>query len=80
MRFVEEDQDNLVLVLLEEIADQSKTPILKLLLQQRSYIEWTEHDVGNRMFWDKVEHALKKPPDSLIDAVPPRELFLSMGT
>lgn len=77
-RFIEDDQDSLVVVLLEEIADCNMNPMLRLQLKQRNYIEWTEHSVGQRMFWEKLTHALTRPSRSLIDVVPPRELFRSV--
>lgn len=74
----EEDRDNLVVVLLEEIADCNMNPRLQLQMQKRTHIAWTASSpVGQQLFWARFRSALAKRSSSVIRTNPPRELFAS---
>nr|WLK77136.1 Toll-like receptor [Eisenia andrei] len=74
-KLFEDDRDNLILVLLEEIADCNMNPRLQLQMQKQTYIEWTENEIGQQLFWERLGQALVTPSTSLINEIPPRQLF-----
>lgn len=77
-KFSEDDRDNLILVLLEGIADCNMNPRLQLQMQKKTYIEWTDNQIGQQLFWAQLKQALAKNSNSLINSVPPPELFSSL--
>jgi len=74
-KLFDDDRDNLILVLLEEIADCNMNPRLQLQMQKKTYIEWTGNQIGQQLFWAKLQQAVTKQSNSLINATPPLELF-----
>lgn len=76
-KLFEDDRDNLILVLLEEIADCNMNPRLQLQMQRKTYVEWTENPVGQQLFWEKLREAISSSATSIVNSVPPRELFVS---
>jgi len=76
-KLLEDDRDNLILVLLEEIADCNMTPRLQLQMQKKTYIEWTDNQIGQQLFWAKLRRALSRQSQSVTRTLPPRELFAS---
>lgn len=76
-KLFEEDRDNLILVLLEEIAEINMNPRLQLQMQRKTYVEWTENPFGQQLFWGKLRQALTSSASSIVNETPPRELFVS---
>ena len=65
-RLLELDRDNLILVLLEEIAEPNLSERLRLQLERRTYIEWpASSPTGQKLFWEKLILALSKPSASV---------------
>lgn len=76
-KLLEDDRDNLILILLEEIADCNMNPRLQLQMQKKTYVEWTENAVGQQLFWENLRQTLSTSSKSIINSTPPRELFVS---
>ena len=76
-KLFEDDRDNLILVLLEEIADCNMNPRIQLLMQNKTYIEWTDNHIGQQLFWARLRQVLAKQSNSFINSTPPKELFAS---
>lgn len=76
-KLFEDDRDNLILILLEEIADCNMNPRLQLQMQKKTYVEWTENVVGQQLFWENLRQTLSTGSASIINSTPPRELFVS---
>ena len=49
----------LLLVLLHEIPDNDMPRVLRKMLLTQKYIKWTENEVGQRLFWEKLKVALR---------------------
>ena len=60
-----EDKNNLVLILKEDIIDELVTPRLALQMKQNTYIAWDDSEMGEKVFWEKLVRAIKKPTGSL---------------
>ena len=58
-RVFTEGRDNLILVLLEEIDERLVTPRLRFQLKTQTYIEWTNNEVGQTLFWKKLAGSIK---------------------
>lgn len=54
-------RDNLVLVVLEAIDKRQTSPTLRYLMRTRTCLEWTDHWQGQKLFWERLRHALRKP-------------------
>ena len=56
---IEENRDTVILVILESISGQSISRTLTSMLQQRTYLCWTNETEGQRLFWSQMVDALK---------------------
>ena len=54
-KLFEDDRDNLILVLLEEIADCNMNPRLQLQMQKKTYIEWTDNRNRSAIVLGEIE-------------------------
>ena len=75
-RLLQEDRNNLVLVVLEEIAEVNMSPRLRLQMQRQTYIEWTDSVMGQQVFWARLGKALRRPNQSVANAPIPRSEFI----
>ncbi|XP_045195126.2 toll-like receptor 13 [Mercenaria mercenaria] len=55
-----EEEKELVIILLEKIDAKNMKNSIKVLLNTTTYIEWTEDQVGQELFWTKLKNVLKK--------------------
>ena len=53
MRFLDENLDVIILVLLHNIPDNMMTLSLRQLLCKKEYLKWPKDRVGQRLFWQK---------------------------
>jgi len=67
---VRTDRKNVVLVLLEEIAEINITPRLRLQMAQQTYVEWTNNPINQQLFWKLLTRAIKKPTLSILNSQP----------
>ena len=66
-RLIRDDRDSLILVVLEEIAEQYLTTRLRLQLARRTYVEWTpDSAVGQQLFWEQLRRALATPSAAIL--------------
>ena len=66
-RLIRDDRDSLVLVVLEEIAEQYLTTRLRLQLARRTYVEWiSDSAIGQQLFWAQLRRALAAPSTSVL--------------
>jgi toll-like receptor 13 len=75
-RLFTEEWDNVILVLMEEVAEINQSPRLKLQMQRQTYIEWTDSEVGQQLFWARLRQALRGPDQSLVQEELPRNMFV----
>ena len=66
-KLFQSDMDNMIVVLMEEIAECNLNPRLRLQLERQTYIEWSESEIGQQLFWSRLKQALSKPADSLVN-------------
>ena len=54
------DRGKLIIVLLKDIAlgECAIQPVMRFLLETRTYIEWTEDEEGEKLFWKKIVRAM----------------------
>ncbi len=57
--FVEQGREDMVLILLQSVAGCTLSRPLSLLLQERTYVEWTDDPDGQRLFWSQLRAALE---------------------
>ena len=57
--FVEQGREDMVLILLRPIAGCRLSRPLSLLLQERTYVEWTDDPDGQQLFWSQLKAALE---------------------
>ncbi len=57
--FVEQGREDMVLILLQPVAGCRLSRPLSLLLQERTYVEWSEDPDGQRLFWSQLRAALE---------------------
>ena len=62
------DNDSVVLALMEDIEPMNLNPRLRLLLQRRVHLQWTDDAAGQRLFWERLKTMLRAPVQSLIHA------------
>ena len=77
-RHITEDRNNLILVLMEEIAEVNKTPRLRLQMQTQTYVEWTSSEVGQQLFWARLTQAMRRRAERVSDSctgLPVESLF-----
>ena len=59
--YLNDNRDVIIMVLLEPIKSENMTARLLSLIQKKTYIEWTEHEKGQALFWKRMRRALMKP-------------------
>ena len=57
-RIFQDGRDNLILVLLHNVADGLIAPRLRLQMERQTYFEWTDNEVGQQFFWAKLRCAI----------------------
>ena len=63
----EKGRDNVILVMLEDIAEENLNPRLRFQIQRRSYVEWSSNCVvGRQLFFAKLKRALTAPSSSIV--------------
>lgn len=60
-RLFEERRDSLILIHLGSIQELQLPSNLKYLMNTRTYIPWTDHPMGQKLFWKRLRKALNKP-------------------
>ncbi|XP_023228558.1 toll-like receptor 13 [Centruroides sculpturatus] len=60
-RLFEERRDSLILIFLGSIQELQLPSNLKYLMSTRTYIPWTDHPMGQKLFWKRLIKALNKP-------------------
>ena len=63
--FIEKDKNCPILILLEDIHDINMTPRLALQMKSQTYIEWTYHEAGQKLFLKQVQRAIGKKQSSI---------------
>lgn len=61
--------DVLIIVKLEEIEKKLVTSTLKYLMKTRIYLEWSEHPIKEKIFWEKLLSTIVPPPSSKIPMI-----------
>ena len=59
-RWLNNESDALLLVMLEEIKSEHMTTELRALIRTTTYVTWTDNDQGQRLFWDKIMNTLRR--------------------
>ena len=62
-----EGKDVLLLALLKPLPKVGISKTLKSLLEQKTYIEWSEDEYAQKLFWAKLLEAIKAPRDEPYD-------------
>ena len=61
MRLLDENLDVIILVLLNEIPNNSMTLSLRQLLCKKEYLKWPKDRAGQKLFWQRLRQELKAP-------------------
>ena len=61
MRLIKEHKDILILILLEEIPDDTMTLWLRRMLMRKDYLKWPGDDNGQQLFWECLRLKLRTP-------------------
>ena len=61
MRFLDDNLDVLVLVLLDDIPEHKITLSLRLLLCKKEYLKWPKDRAGQRLFWKRLRQEIRGP-------------------
>ena len=61
MRFLDDNLDVLVLVLLDDIPENKITLSLRLLLCKKEYLRWPNDRAGQRLFWQRLKQEIRGP-------------------
>ena len=61
MKFLDDNLDVLVLVLLGDIPENKITLSLRLLLCKKEYFKWQNDRAGQRLFWQRLRQEIKGP-------------------
>ena len=65
----EKGRDNVILVMLEDIAEENLNPRLRFQIQRRSYVEWSSNCVvGRQLFFAKLKRSLATPSSSTVNS------------
>ena len=59
-RWLNNESDALLLVMLEDIESDHMTADLRALIRTTTYIMWTEDNLGQRLFWDQIVKTLRR--------------------
>ena len=59
-RWLNHESDALLIVMLEEIQSEHMSRDLRALISTTTYAMWTDDNQGQRLFWDKILHALRR--------------------
>ena len=68
--FIETDKDNLIMAVMEDIKPINMNPRLQLLLKSKVYLRWTDDQIGQDLFWKRLEQMLRAEGRSLVEATP----------
>ncbi|ELT90853.1 hypothetical protein CAPTEDRAFT_134075, partial [Capitella teleta] len=69
-RLIEKDNDNLLLAVMEDIEPVNLNPRLRLMMKRKVYLQWTDDEVGQSLFWQSLKQMLRSENDSLVEAMP----------
>ncbi|ELU08854.1 hypothetical protein CAPTEDRAFT_38185, partial [Capitella teleta] len=58
-RLIETDNDNVVLAVMEDIEPINLNPGLRLMMKRKVYLQWTDDEVGRRLFWKRLKQMLQ---------------------
>jgi hypothetical protein len=72
-QLIDADSDSIVLAIMEDIEPLNLSPRLRLQLQRRVHLQWTEDVTAQRLFWNRLKMMLRAPVQSLIHATPSEE-------
>ena len=59
-RWLSDQSDPLLLVMLEEVSSKHMTGVLRALITTTTYTVWSEDEQGQLLFWSQILSALKK--------------------
>ena len=59
--YLDDNRDVIILVMLEPIKTANMNARLHSLLTSKTYIEWTQNERGQKLFWKRLRRALMKP-------------------
>ncbi|KAK3083284.1 hypothetical protein FSP39_018500 [Pinctada imbricata] len=59
-RWLRNEGDPLIIVMLEEVDSQHMTQDLSALIQTTTYCSWTQSEVGQELFWEQLFNSFKK--------------------
>ena len=59
-RWLNNESDALLLVMLEDLESDHMTPDLRALIRTTTYVMWTEDSLGKRLFWDQILNTLRR--------------------
>ena len=59
-RWLNNESDALLIVMLEDLESDHMTPDLRALIRTTTYIMWTEDSLGQRLFWEQILNTLRR--------------------
>ena len=59
-RWLNNESDALLIVMLEDLESDHMTKDLRALIRTTTYVMWTEDNLGQRLFWDQIRNTLSK--------------------
>ena len=59
-RWLSDQSDPLLLVMLEEVSSKHMTGVLRALITTTTYTVWSDDEQGKQLFWSQIVSALKK--------------------
>ena len=59
-RWLNNESEALLLVMLEDIQSNHMTPDLRALIRTTTYAMWTDDNQGQRLFWDQIRTTLRR--------------------
>ena len=60
-KYLDDNRDVIILVMLEQIKIANMNSRLKSLLCTKTYLMWTKDEKGQKLFWKRLRSALRKP-------------------
>ncbi|ELU00039.1 hypothetical protein CAPTEDRAFT_39649, partial [Capitella teleta] len=58
-KLIANDNDNLLVAVMEDIEPINMTPRLRLLMKRKVFLQWTEDEAGQRLFWERLKLMLR---------------------
>ena len=74
---MDKDNDNTILAIMEEIEPENMAPNLLLEMKRKVYMEWTNDELGQRLFFQKMKQSLRSKGSSITRAMPFSQLIHS---